>query len=227
MAKIIIITGATRGLGRALAEEFIHLGHTILGCGRTEAKLAELSSRYGQPHRFDCVDVANLRTVELWAKDILGNYPPPDFLLNNAGLINRNAPMWLVPPDEFSNLIDVNIKGIYHVIKSFLPAMNLTGRGVIANFSSGWGNTTSPGVAPYCASKWAVEALSRALAQELPHGVACVTLNPGIIDTDMLRICYGGRANEYIKPEKWAKKAAPFILNLGSRDNGKVVTIQQ
>ena len=89
-------------------------------------------------------------------------------------------------------MIDVNIKGVANVLRHFVPAMIERGRGVIVNFSSGWGAPSSAEVAPYCATKWAIEGLTRALAEELP-GMAAVPLNPGIIDTDMLRTALARR----------------------------------
>jgi NAD(P)-dependent dehydrogenase (short-subunit alcohol dehydrogenase family) len=97
--------------------------------------------------------------------------------------------------------------------------------GVIVNFSSGWGRSTSPEVAPYCASKYAIEGLTKALAQELPEGMAAVPLNPGVIDTDMLRQAWNDGAASYPKAEAWAKVAAPFILGLGAKDNGRSVSV--
>jgi NAD(P)-dependent dehydrogenase (short-subunit alcohol dehydrogenase family) len=98
-------------------------------------------------------------------------------------------------------------------------------RGVIVNLSSGWGRSVSPEVAPYCASKWAIEGLTKALAEELPAGMAAVPLNPGVIDTEMLRSCWAAAAAGYPKPEAWAKIAAPFILALGPKDNGRSVSV--
>jgi NAD(P)-dependent dehydrogenase (short-subunit alcohol dehydrogenase family) len=95
------------------------------------------------------------------------------------------------------------------------------GRGVIVNFSSGWGRAVDAEVAPYCATKWAIEGLTRALALELPAGMAAVPLNPGIIDTAMLRSCFGEGAGGYPGPEEWARQAVPFLLALGPRHNGK------
>jgi NAD(P)-dependent dehydrogenase (short-subunit alcohol dehydrogenase family) len=92
---------------------------------------------------------------------------------------------------------------------------------VIVNFSSGWGRSTSAEVAPYCATKWAMEGLSQALAQELPQGMAAVALNPGIINTDMLQSCFGSSASHYPDPQKWAKLAVPFLLQLSGKDNGQ------
>src|SRR6185295_7668060 len=97
---------------------------------------------------------------------------------------NANAPLWRVPVEEFDQVIDVNIKGVANVIRAFLPAMIERGNGVVVNFSSGWGRSTAADVAPYCATKWAIEGLTQALAQELPKGMAAVPVNPGIIDTD-------------------------------------------
>jgi NAD(P)-dependent dehydrogenase (short-subunit alcohol dehydrogenase family) len=96
---------------------------------------------------------------------------------------------------------------------------------VIVNFSSGWGRSVSPEVAPYCASKWAIEGLTKALAAELPEGMAAVPLNPGVIDTDMLRKCWGDGAAAHSNAAKWAETAAPFILGLGPRHNGQSVSV--
>jgi NAD(P)-dependent dehydrogenase (short-subunit alcohol dehydrogenase family) len=109
-------------------------------------------------------------------------------------------------------------------MRHFLPAMEERGRGVVVNFSSGWGRSTSPEVAPYCASKWAVEGLSQAVAQEVASGVAVVALNPGIIDTDMLRSCFGESAGSYPDAKAWATRAVPFLENLDSSDNGRALT---
>ena len=222
----ILITGAGRGLGLAMTEKFVELGHTVIGCSRQKQHVEALRKGFGQPHRFDAVDVADDAAVGKWAKSALAD-GPPDLLLNNAAVVNGNAPLWEVPPDEFSRVIDVNIKGIYHVLRHFLPAMMARKKGVIVNFSSGWGRSTSPEVAPYCATKYAVEGLTLALAQELPAGMCAVPLNPGIINTDMLQSCFGDSASSYPTPEKWAKKAVPFLLNIGSKDNGRPLTAPQ
>ncbi len=221
----ILLTGVTRGLGRALAEQLIQLGHTVLGCGRSADELEQLRQRFGPPHDFVAVDVARREQVQAWADRLLDKHEAPDLLLNNAAIINANAPLWQVPADEFDRLIDINIKGVANVLRSFLPAMIARGRGVIVNFSSGWGRSTSPEVAPYCASKYAIEGLTLALAQELPDGMAAVPLNPGIIDTEMLRSCFGDEAGHYPSAVEWAKRAAPFILKLGRGDNGKSLTV--
>src|SRR6266581_3521804 len=92
--KIVFITGVTRGLGRAMAEEFARLGHTVLGCGRSQNEIAQLRSQLGKPHDFATVDVAADTEVKSWAIAVLAAHGAPALLLNNAGVINKNAPLW-------------------------------------------------------------------------------------------------------------------------------------
>jgi NAD(P)-dependent dehydrogenase (short-subunit alcohol dehydrogenase family) len=224
-AKTILITGVSRGCGRALAEEFIRRGHAVIGCSRSQKEIAALQKQFPQPNLFSVVDVADDTQVAAWARKALAEYGAPDLLLNNAALINRNAPLWEVPAREFSDVIDVNIKGTVNVIRHFVPAMVARGHGVIVNFSSGWGRSTDAEVAPYCATKWAIEGLTQSLAQELPPGLAAVPLNPGIINTDMLPSCFGGGATNYPSPAEWAGIAAPFLLEIGPADNGRQMTV--
>jgi NAD(P)-dependent dehydrogenase (short-subunit alcohol dehydrogenase family) len=224
-AKTVLLTGVTRGLGRAMADKFIALGHIVCGCGRSAVGIQELQKRHGEPHEFAVVDVAQDVAVKSWAERVLSGYGPPELLLNNAALINRNAPLWTLSREEFDQVIDVNIKGVVNVIRHFVPAMIEQKRGVIVNFSSGWGRSTAPEVAPYCATKYAIEGLSKALAQELPKGMAAIPFNPGIIDTDMLRSTFAGDASRYPAPVEWARVAVPFLLTLGPQHNGKSVSV--
>jgi NAD(P)-dependent dehydrogenase (short-subunit alcohol dehydrogenase family) len=146
-------------------------------------------------------------------------------LINNAGVMNRLAPLWELKDAEFSKVVDVNLRGAVNVIRHFVPAMVAAKRGVVVNLSSGWGRSASPDVAAYCMTKWGIEGLTKALAGELPAGMAAVPLNPGIIDTDMLRSCWADEAGGYPKAEAWAKAAAPYILQLGAKDNGRSLTV--
>lgn len=221
----IVITGVTRGLGRALAEWYIANGHTVAGCGRSGPAIFDLRFTHPEPHSFDAVDVAQPVKVALWAERVLGAMGAPDVLINNAGLMNTPAPLWKVPADELGKVVSVNLLGVTNVIRAFVPAMVERASGVIVNLSSGWGRSVAPEVAPYCATKWAIEGLTKALAEELPKGMAAVPLNPGVIDTDMLRQCFSGGAASYPKAQEWAKKAAPYILGLGPGDNGRSASV--
>lgn len=225
MAKLIVITGVSRGLGQALTEGFIQLENTVLGCVRSQTAIEKLQAKFSSPHNFTVVDVAEEEQVQTWAKRLLADYGTPDLLINNAAMINELAPFWQIPNQDFDRLIDVNIKGVANVLRHFLPAMIKQEKGVIVNLSSGWGRSTSPGVSSYCASKWAIEGLTRSLAQELPKGMAAIPLNPGIIHTDMLEVCYGEDAASYTTLKDWTQKAVPFLLKLSPADNGIPLTV--
>jgi NAD(P)-dependent dehydrogenase (short-subunit alcohol dehydrogenase family) len=219
--RVIVVTGATQGLGRAMTIRFIEAGHTVAGCGRSAVAIESLRESFGDPHRFGVVDVTQDHRIAEWADDILKTLGPPDLLINNAAVINRNAPLWEISEKEFSQVIDINIKGVANVIRHFVPAMVKRKQGVIVNFSSTWGRSTSAEVAPYCATKFAIEGLTQALAQELPPGMAAVPFNPGVINTEMLRSCFGEGAHHYPTAELWSHTAAPYLLSLGPNHNGQ------
>jgi NAD(P)-dependent dehydrogenase (short-subunit alcohol dehydrogenase family) len=224
-SRRIVLTGVGRGLGQAMASHFAALGNTVIGCSQSPERVQELSARLGKPHRFDVVNVANESQVAKWAQSVLADGPTPDLVINNAAVINKSGPLWEVEVDDFDWVIDVNIKGVFYVLRHLLPAMVRRRKGTIVNFSSGWGRSTSPEVAPYCATKYAIEGLTLALAQELPDGMCAVPLNPGIIHTDMLQSAFGSGAASYPKPEQWADRAVPYILGLGPRDNGRPASV--
>ena len=94
----ILITGVGRGLGLAMTEKFIELGHTVIGCSRQQPHVDSLSQRFGPSHHFISVDVTDDAAVGRWAKQVLADGPPPDLLLNNAAIVNQNAPLWKVRP---------------------------------------------------------------------------------------------------------------------------------
>lgn len=222
-----VVTGVTRGLGRAMLARLAEAGWTVWGCGRTYLDVRALAGSYGPPHQFAAVDVSDAEAVHAWADRLLARGGVPDLLINNAAVINPNARLWEVSVEGFAQVIDVNVTGTFHVLHAFLPAMVARQTGIIVNFSSGWGRSTSAEVAPYCASKWAIEGLTQALSQELPRGMAAVALNPGIIDTDMLRSCFAGGAAQYEDPDVWSRRAVPFLLSLTAADNGRALDVPE
>jgi NAD(P)-dependent dehydrogenase (short-subunit alcohol dehydrogenase family) len=223
--KTVLITGSTRGCGRAMVERFVELGHTVIGCGRSASAVHEMQTAFPSPHRFDAVNVADDRQVEAWAKSVLDSGLVPDLLLNNAAIINRTAPLWRVTADEFQQIVNINIVGTANIIRHFAPAMVERKRGTIVNFSSGWGRSTAPEVAPYCATKFAIEGLSQAFASELPSGMVAVALNPGIINTEMLQSCWADGAHQYPSPDRWSRVAVPYLLSITSKDNGRPLSV--
>lgn len=223
-SRTIVLTGISRGLGRALLTEFAAAGHTVIGCARSSESIAQLKDTFVGKHRFDTLDVCVEDDVKAWASSVIAEYGAPNLLINNAATINRNAPLWEVPHEEISQVMAINVISVASMIRHFVPAMIEQGNGVIVNLSSGWGRSVSPDVAPYCASKWAIEGMTKALASELPNGLAAIPLNPGVINTDMLQSCFGADAANHKSAETWAKKAAPYILAFNTDNNGQSLT---
>lgn len=227
-SRTVLITGVGKGLGRALALELATRGHTIIGCSRSQDNLDSLQSQLSSPnHLFINADVRSNDSVQDLARLVLHKNAVPDIIVNNAGTINKNNKIWEVPAEEFDAVMDTNVKGTANVLRHFIPAMITAKKveAIIVNMSSGWGRSGAALVGPYCASKWAIEGLSKSVAKEVPEGMAVVALNPGVINTDMLASCFGASASLYQTPEAWALKAATMILNLTPADNGASLTV--
>ena len=96
-------------------------------------------------------------------------------IINNASIVNQNAQLWKITAQEFENVMNVNVNGVVNVIRAFVPAMVARKEGIIINMSSSWGEGEAE-LAPYCASKFAIEGITKSMALELPHGMAVVAL---------------------------------------------------
>lgn len=225
IGKLVIITGVTQGLGRAMVDRFHELGWNIVGCGRSKNKIEELNKYYGASHDFQIIDVSNHHQVSKWASRILNKYRAPDMLINNASIVNQNAPLWKVTAQEFESVMSVNVNGVVNVIRAFVPAMIARKEGIIINMSSSWGREGEAELAPYCASKFAVEGITQSMAMELPNGMAVVALDPGgSISTPMLHLCAPQYVKESPTPEMWSHKAIHYILNISIDKNGESLT---
>uniref|UniRef100_A0A9R1UGU7 3-oxoacyl-[acyl-carrier-protein] reductase n=2 Tax=Lactuca sativa TaxID=4236 RepID=A0A9R1UGU7_LACSA len=229
--KTVLITGVSRGLGKALAVEIAKRGHSVIGCSRSQEKLDSLqselcsgpssSSSSSEKHLFLNADVCSNSGVQELARVVMEKKGVPDII----GTINKNNRLWEVPEEEFNAVIDTNLKGIANMLRHFIPLMIEKKQGILVNMSSGWGRSAAAQVAPYCASKWAVEGLTKSVAKELPAGMAIVALNPGVINTEMLQSCFGSSSGMYQAPDSWAPKAADMILNLTVADNGASLSV--
>jgi NAD(P)-dependent dehydrogenase (short-subunit alcohol dehydrogenase family) len=221
--KHVCISGCSKGLGRAMAKEFAARGWIVTGGARNITSLEKLKSEISTEHLFHQFDITSPEQVEVFSELVISQFGTPDLLINNAGVINQNAPLTQVSPVEFANVLSVNLGGIHNMIRSFVPQMEKSGKGIIVNFSSYWGQSTAAEVGPYCTTKWGVEGLTRSLAQELPSGLATVAFNPGIINTDMLRSTFGEQANNYETPDEWVGHAVNKLENLSISDSGKTI----
>ena len=137
------------------------------------------------------------------------------------------APLTEIPLDEWERLFSVNVFGMVALLQAFVPAMEERGSGYAINLSSTWGRSAAARQSPYCATKFAVEALSHALAQEVAPGVAVVAVNPGVVATDMLETCFEGDVSGATPP---AECAASFVRMMERMDpswNGRSLDVAE
>jgi NAD(P)-dependent dehydrogenase (short-subunit alcohol dehydrogenase family) len=184
MSKVWLITGSSRGLGRALAEAVLAAGHQLVATARNPAQLAYLADWYGQKVRIVALDVTNEQAAAraiAAAKEAFGRL---DVLANNAGYGNV-SPIEDTSLEEFRTQMETNLFGVINVTKAALPLMREQGAGHILQFSSVGGRIGPVGRAPYAAAKWGVEGFSEVLSKEVgPLGVKVTIIEPGGFRTD-------------------------------------------
>lgn len=185
MSRIVLITGGTRGIGRALAEALLKSGDTVAVTGtsddgvvKAERELAE----YGQAAAIVC-NVRDAGSTELAVRTVVAKFGGLDVLVNNAG-VGVGVPIAEMPHDEWDRIIGTNLTGLFNCCKAAIPHLRKRGGGWIVNISSLASKNPFPGGAAYCASKAAVNAFSEALMQELREENIRVTyVLPGSVAT--------------------------------------------
>jgi 3-oxoacyl-[acyl-carrier protein] reductase len=186
--KVAVVTGASRGIGRAIAQLLADAGAKIAAC-----------ARHAAPGVASC-DVGRPDDVARFAAEVLDTLGPPDLLINNAGVAAR-APLEETSLESWDAVLDSNLKGTFLVTRAFLAAMRARGGGRIVNVASISGRQGTAGLTAYCAAKHGVVGLTRALAQEVrKDGIAVNAVCPGSVDTDMLRVGMPG-ARPDMSPE--------------------------
>jgi len=185
----IVITGTSRGIGFAIALELARAGHAVVATMRNPAgspELGEQAAKEKLPLHIEAMDVDSDESVKLAFDRILA-HGPVDVLVNNAG-IERLGPIEETPVAEFRTCMETNYFGAIRCIQAVMRSMRERGSGAIINVTSVAGKISVSPMAPYSASKFALEALSECLAQELKaFGVRVAIVEPGIIDTRMAR----------------------------------------
>ncbi len=187
--KVVVITGASSGLGEAAARHLAERGATVvLGARRSdriEALAGELSAA-GYKARAVVTDVVDRDQVRNLVDTAVREFGHVDVMLNNAGLMPL-APLERLKIDEWDRMIDVNIKGVLYGIAAALPHMQARKSGHIINVSSVYGHVVDPGATVYCATKFAVRALSEGLRREVkPYNIRTTVISPGAVSTELL-----------------------------------------
>jgi len=184
MSKVWLITGSSRGLGRALAEAVLAGGNRLVATARDPAQLADLVARYGEHIRAVALDVTDARAAEAAIRTATDSFGRLDVLVNNAGYGNVSS-IEDTSLDEFRAQIETNLFGVINVTKAALPILREQGSGHIFQYSSIGGRIGPAGRAPYAAAKWGVEGFSEVLAKEVgPLGIKVTIVEPGGFRTD-------------------------------------------
>jgi NAD(P)-dependent dehydrogenase (short-subunit alcohol dehydrogenase family) len=184
MSQVWLITGSSRGLGRALADAVLAAGHKLVATARNPAQLADLIERYGDQVRTVALDVTSEQAAVDAVAVATKAFGRLDVLVNNAGYSDI-SPIEDTSLDEFRAQIETNLFGVINVTKAALPLMREQRAGHILQFSSVGGRIGPVGRAPYAAAKWGVEGFSEVLSKEVgPFGVKVTIIEPGGFRTD-------------------------------------------
>jgi len=182
--KVWLITGSTRGLGRALAEAVLAAGHKLMATGRDPGQLKDLVVLYGDQVRAVALDVTSEQAAANAVVETIKAFGRLDVVANNAGY-GDVCPIEDMSMDELRAQIETNLFGVVHVTKAALPFMREQGSGHILQFSSVGGRIGPIGRAAYAAAKWGVEGFSEVLSKEVgPLGVKVTLIEPGGFRTD-------------------------------------------
>ena len=193
--QVAVVTGAGRGIGRAISVKLAALGaHTIL-CGRNRKMLEQtaaaidhsgssLSRHSGNASIIEC-DVTDLRSVESLADRVDRTFHRLDILVNNAGIPGPAGPLLQLTPDNWDGVLNTNLRGVFYCIRCLTPIMVKARTGHIINISSLAGKNALPNAAAYAASKWGLNGLTYSVAEELrPHNIRVSVVCPGSVHTE-------------------------------------------
>jgi 3-oxoacyl-[acyl-carrier protein] reductase len=187
-AQVAVVTGAGRGIGKAIALKLAELGARTVLCGRSREALDEtaaaIQANGGQASIIEC-DVTDLASVESLADRIERGFHRVDILINNAGIGGSGGPLHQLAPENWDRVLNTNLRGVYYCIRSLAPIMIKARNGHIINISSLAGKNALPNGAAYAASKWGLNGLTYSVAEELrPHNIRVAVICPGSTNTD-------------------------------------------
>lgn len=220
--KAAVITGASRGIGEAAAIEMAAQGASVVLAARSKNSLDNIVARIQDNGGVACAvecDVSEYDEVANAVTECVAQYGKIDILVNNAGLIDPIARLEDSDPIQWANVVDVNLKGVYHGLRAALPLMKEQASGVVVNVSSGAASSALEGWSHYCATKAAVLSLTKCAHKEFSDmGICVVGMSPGTVATDMqISIKASGinpvselEMSDHIPPE-WPAKAIAWL----------------
>lgn len=227
--KTAIITGSSRGLGKAIAEKLGSLGANIVLNGTTESVLKTAGELEAAAIKVAATvgDVRNAEDVKAMIAKAVNTFGGVDILINNAG-ITRDKPMAMMSEDDWDTVLDINLKGTFLCTKAASKLMIKKRYGRIINISSVAGAYGNPGQANYSASKGGMIALTKTTAKELaPRGITCNAVTPGLIESDMTEILPEDLKKKYLEKIALGRFGTPedvanVVAFLASEESGYV-----
>lgn len=185
--KVALVTGASRGIGKAIAELFVERGATVIGTATSESGAQAISAYLGDNGKGLALNVTDAESVETVLKSINDEFGAIDILVNNAGITRDNLLMRM-KDDEWSDILDTNLTSIFRMSKAVLRGMMKKRNGRIINVGSVVGTMGNAGQANYAAAKAGVIGFTKSMAREVAsRGVTVNTVAPGFIETDMTK----------------------------------------
>ena len=234
-SRVALVTGATRGIGKAIAKELAEAGHTVVGTATSDAGADTISTHLAEWGGMGIrLDVSDGEAVKAAVVMITERYGAPTILVNNAGITRDNL-MMRMKDDEWADVIGTNLSPLFTVSKACLRGMTKARWGRIVNISSVVAQMGNAGQANYAASKAGAEGMSRAMAKEL--GSRAVTVNcvaPGFIDTDMTKVLTDDQRSLMLgqiplgrlgEPEEIAKVVAFLASDSGAYITGETIHV--
>ena len=194
--KTVLVTGASSGIGEACARRFAAAGARLLLCARRAGRLEALAAELDTDVHAFALDVRDRDAVGAAVAALPEGWRDVDVLVNNAGLAAGFGPLPDNDPDDWDRMLDTNVKGLLHVTRAVVPGMVARGGGHVINVGSVAGHETYPGGAVYCASKAAVDRITKGLRLDLlGSGVKVSTVDPGLVETEFSVVRFGGDAD--------------------------------
>jgi 3-oxoacyl-[acyl-carrier protein] reductase len=185
--KVALVTGASRGIGKAIAQQLVQQGATVIGTSTSDKGAAAISDYLGDKGKGIALNVTDADSVQETVKSLEKEFGSIDILVNNAGITRDNL-MMRMKDDEWNSVIDTNLTAIFRVCKAVVRGMMKRRNGRIINISSVVGTTGNPGQVNYCAAKAGLVGFSKSLAKEVAaRGITVNCVAPGFIDTDMTK----------------------------------------
>ncbi|MEU9075502.1 SDR family oxidoreductase [Kitasatospora sp. NPDC048538] len=185
--KVVLVTGASSGIGEATARRLAADGHRLLLGARRADRLAALAGELeaaGGTAAFRRLDVTDAADVRAFVSEARSRYGRVDVLVNNAGVMPL-SPLEALRTDEWDRMIDVNLRGVLHGIAAALPVMRAQGGGHLVNVASVGAYEVSPTAAVYCATKFAVRAITEGLRQECGGDIRVTLVAPGVTESEL------------------------------------------